>query len=511
MKKFCIICFTLFLLMVFQGPLFAEDRIKTPLKKQMVRDHAVIEQSRHGLARVISFMKVNPDLFPRNPPGPGHFLNEQQRITLKQVWQGFLDYMVVLGRLGERYAAVRKGLKNGSEKRVFYASYAIFLAQNRFAMEFIRVVEQDSALHVVLNEPLPEMGLSKGAYSDLKNEFLNPSKGADFVLMDMNYRRYGKSATMPLAGGIEEDREYIWKAAEGEGPGLAARNALQRIQDFGFRTWLPIQTRLAEWMGDTKMWRVDESLITQAQIKAMHPLIKPGDVLLARREWYLSNMGLPGFWTHSLLYVGTPSERRRYFAGDRELASWSQMQGIHSGDFEQLLHFFARDAYRENLNGNAKGTEVPVIESRSEGVSLSSLEVAASADALVVLRPRLPKISKAQAILRAFSYVGRPYDFNFDFLTDAEMVCTELVYKAYEPGLSTMGLHFPLRDVLGRKLMTANDMAKVFHQEYGSQKQQLDFILFLDGDERENVAYLSNVERFRKSWKRPKWHVLAPQ
>lgn len=511
MKKRHSIWFALFLLMALQQPLFAENLENPVSMEQMARDHAVIAQSRQGLARIIAFMKANPNLFPNKPPKPNHFLNKQQRVALRQVWRGFLDHMLVLDLLGRHYAAMGKNLETGPEKRAFYTTYAIFLAQYRFAMAFIRATKQDPALHVLLNEPVPEMGLPKGAYSDLKGKFLNAAKGSDFVFMDTNYRLCGKSPPRLLSKAIEEDREFIWKVAEGEGPALTAKNALQTIQDFGFKAWLPVQAQVAGWMGGTKVRRVDKSLITQAQIRAMRPLLKPGDVLLTRHEWYLSNIGLPGFWPHALLYVGTPLERHHYFADDRDLKIWVQMQGIHTGDFERLLRFFTRDAYVESLTGNGEHRPACIIESKSEGVSLSSLEVAASADTLVVLRPRLPKISKAMAILRAFSYVGRPYDFNFDFLTDSEMVCTELVYKAYEPDPSMAGLDLPLTDLLGRKLITANDMARVFDQEYGTKKQQFDFILFLDGDERENMAYLSDVEGFRKSWKRPKWHIVAPE
>ena len=473
----------------------------------MFLDQETIVQVRQGLSRIISFMKANPDLFPQKPPEEVRLLNEADRITINQVWHGFLDYMVVLNCLGRRYATV----KNGTENDVFDTTYAIFLARYRFALAFIQKAEKSVALHVLLNEPIPEMGLPEGTYASLKSEFLNPLKASNFVLMDTRYRQAGKSLSSVLVQGIVEDRAFIWQTVQRKGPELTTKNALQHMKYFGQKAWLPVQTLVAEWMGDTKVWRADKSLMTEAQIAAMKPLLKPGDVLLARSEWYLSNMGLPGFWTHALLYVGTPSDRRRYFRRDRDVGVWTRKQGIYNGDFEQLLRFYARDAYEESQHGNGEVAQLSVIESKSEGVVLSSLFEAASADSLVVLRPQLPKISKARAILRAFTYVGRPYDFNFDFLTDSEMVCTEVVYKAYEPGVSIRGLHLPLMDVLGRKLMTANDLAKVFDQEYGSQNRQLEMILFLDGNEQAQMAYLSDVERFRKSWKRPKWHIVFPR
>jgi hypothetical protein len=151
---------------------------------------------------------------------------------------------------------------------------------------------------------------------------------------------------------------------------------------------------------------------------------------------------------------------------------------------------------------------VRVIEAISEGVSFTTLEHSADCDSLVALRPKLTKVAKAQALLRAFSYAGRPYDFNFDFATDAELVCTELVYKSYEPATGFPGLNFPLVEMLGRKVTPANEIAKQFDAQHGTAEQQFDLVVFLDGRERGRHAKESSVTEFRKSRQRPKWHVL---
>ena len=84
---------------------------------------------------------------------------------------------------------------------------------------------------------------------------------------------------------------------------------------------------------------------------------------------------------------------------------------------------------------------IRVVEAISEGVSFTAAEHAFGVDYLGAMRPRAPKVDKAKAILRAFNYQGRPYDFEFDFFSDATLVCSELVYKAYAPSADMKGLN----------------------------------------------------------------------
>lgn len=166
------------------------------------------------------------------------------------------------------------------------------------------------------------------------------------------------------------------------------------------------------------------ALISPEQIRALGPRLRPGDVMLSRREWYLSNIGLPGFWPHAALYVGTPEERRAVFAEART-REWVRAQGEPGGDLEAWLEARYAAVYRGSTRPKEEGHAVRVIEAMSEGVSLTTLEHSAACDSLAVLRPRLDWADKARAVTRAFHLVGRPYDFNFDFRTDAAVVCTK--------------------------------------------------------------------------------------
>ncbi len=489
-------------------PLPAQTLGQPSLLDRIQRSYADIAHSREALAGIISFMESRPDLFPKTSAKARPMLSREERMTVWHTWQRFLDHMVALAFLEQQYAALQEKEIDIAEKDLFLGTYAIFLSQYRYALAFIRIAEEDPNLNTLLNDPVPEIGLPGNTYSRLKSEFLNVVKGTRFARLDLKYQYGDFSPPEPIARGIEADRAFIWETGKGTGPLLTLKNGLKIVQDTGYKAWFPVQKNVAQWMGDTKVWREHQSLITEAQIRAMHPLLEAGDILLTRREWYLSNIGLPGFWPHSALYVGTPQERKAYFGGDVGVRVWVRMHGVESGNFEDLLQKSYPDAFLKNTPSGGQSRAPTVVEATSEGVCLIPLETAAHADTLAVLRPRLPGVAKARAVFRAFHYMGRPYDFDFDFQTDSSLVCTELIYKAYESEPHIAGLALPLQEILGRKVTTANDIARLFDDEYGTETGQLDFVLFLDANETRKAAFRSDENAFRESWKRPKWHIL---
>lgn len=464
-----------------------------------------IRVSRSGMKEVVGYFGTLAQIFPeegRNAVFPGR----EARLHLWQGWQAFLDHLLTLDRqVGEQMARFKAG---GEKKEAsFRLAYAAFLAEYRQALEFIALAERNPAMHVILNEPVPEIGLPEKSYARLKFRFLNVLRGAEFARLDIIYGRYGADPAIPLAAGLEEDRLALWRAGVGAGPELTIQNAMQVVQDSALEGWFPVQKGVAEWMGDTKVWRPQTALIGPEQIAGLQRKLEPGDVLLVRREWYLSNAGLPGFWPHAALYVGTAEERVRFF-DDPAVAAWVKEVGEPSGSFENLLAARSPQAVRIAAIPQESGRLPRVLEAISEGVSFTTLEHAAGGDSLSVLRPRLSKTGKARAVLRAFHYAGRPYDFNFDFRTDAALVCTELVTKAFEADADLPGLVFPQREVLGRPVTPANEIARQFDEDFGTDRQQFDFVAFLDGQERAGEAVPAGLSVFRRSWQRPKWHIL---
>lgn len=219
---------------------------------------------------------------------------------------------------------------------------------------------------------------------------------------------------------------------------------------------------VADFVGDTRTQDAAPA-ISDTQMKIMREELQPGDILLERQEFYLSNSLLPGFWKHALIYMG-PKEK------------WSTLRLADGSTLAEdpWIRHQVLPKYRSPW-----GEAGEVIEAISEGVVFNSLEHAAQKDHIAIIRPVFPGLSDlerenriAESLKRAINYWGRPYDFDFDFLTDASLVCTELVYRAFHPFIyfssqkdSVARKPSPtipgVISVAGRDTMPANEIARL--------------------------------------------------
>jgi hypothetical protein len=473
---------------------------------RLAGDAAAVAMYRTGLRDVVVYVDARPDLFARDRAGVPTLPSREAREAVWVAWQRFLDYTLALDAIGRAHQRFAE-LEPPATEQSFAIGHAAFVAEYRFALELLDRLDRNPDLQPQLNEPVPELGLPKGTYARVRFRFLNAARGTEFAALGMVDESARTAAPPGLTAAIAEDRAAIWRYGAGRGEVMALANALQVVQRTAFAGWFPVQAGIAEWMGDTRLTPRDRAGVSPAQVAALGTVLEPGDILLVRREWYLSNIGIPGFWPHAVLYIGTPEERRRAFAGP-EVAAWVEARGQADGDFEALLARSYPAAYAQALAADG-GAPRRALEAISEGVVFATLEHAAGADHVAALRPRLPAVEKAAALLRAFGYAGRPYDFDFDFRTDAALVCSELVFKAYEPGPGRQGLRFPLLEVLGRPVLPPNEIARLFDAEFETSAAQLEFVRFLDGQQAAGVAVEGSVEAFRRSWQRPKWPRVA--
>lgn len=475
-------------------------------QKRVAADCKAFSLLRGNLRRASDFARSRPDLFNPAKERKNALLAREDKLAIWGTWSSVLDSIAGLDQLRREHRKFDLFQESDRRNASFAVANAAFLAGYRHALEFIALADRNPALDTVLNEAVPELGIPAGTFGRFKFRFLNVAIASEFTALQVIAKTYA-GGPPELRGAIDEDSRVIWEMGKGKGHELTLKNALAVVQKTGFAAWFPLQKGVSEWMGDTKVARPHKHLISDKQIESMGKRLQPGDIIFERHEWFLSNLGLPGFWTHVALYIGTAEERRAFFNAP-EVREWVKGLGIVDGDFESLLRQRYSTIYSRSLIPKEDRHPARILEAISEGVSFTSLEYTGAADSIGVLRPRLSKRDKAQAVLRAFHYSGRPYDFNFDFQTDSALVCSELIFKVYEPGGGMQGLRFPVSEVMGRKVSTPNGMVKQFDELADGATAQADFVLFLDGYEKEKRAVESTPEQFRRSWQRPNWHIL---
>jgi Permuted papain-like amidase enzyme, YaeF/YiiX, C92 family len=162
-------------------------------------------------------------------------------------------------------------------------------------------------------------------------------------------------------------------------------------------------------------------------------LLQPGDVLVTRKEFALTNYFLPGYWPHAALFMG----------------SIEQLQELRLHEHPNL-----QPHWQHVLDCDPE-TPHRVLEALKDGIRIRSVMCPLSSDAVTVVRPRLQPSDIAAAIGRGLSHEGKPYDFDFDFTRSDRLVCTEVVYRSYE-GIG--GMDFPLTRRAGRMTLSAEDL-----------------------------------------------------
>lgn len=179
------------------------------------------------------------------------------------------------------------------------------------------------------------------------------------------------------------------------------------------------KSTLFAWAGDTK---ISNGTIGIKENKMLEYKLCPGDIILTRNKGYVSNLFIPGFWTHAGIYLGNANLRSQYFKGRFD---------------------------------NSIPKNFDVIEALSEGVVFSTFYKSSRADNIAILRPTISKSEIEKVIEQALAQVNKSYDFNFNLNSDSLIYCTELIYQTYLPFVD-----LPTKKIFGRTCITANDLYK---------------------------------------------------
>jgi hypothetical protein len=425
--------------------------------------------------------------------GEGSFYSQEDDDAIHQILLTYLNLRTALLRTIWTYRAAHDDLMEGQmEARAFllaYASAAILLERASVIVDF----GYDEQTQRKLNEGDPAWEIPEGTYDRLLASLSSAEvvsqlqeAGQTFTRLRETRAWGSDSPWAELAGAALLAGPAIEKAANQIGERkleLALREVSRSLNDPLYRA----QSLISSWIGDFRLRDRPrhQGLIEPQQVEELRELLQPGDILIVRRNWFLSNAFLPGFWPHAAFYLGE--------ADDLEAMGLNQDRRVspHWDAFVKL---------------DVAGHPHVVIEAVSEGVLFTSLEHSVGeADAVAVLRPRLTNAQRREAIARAFSHHAKPYDFEFDFFSTDRLVCSEVCYRAYD-GMFTL----PLTSIMGRQTLPVNTFVQVHADGLEAGNSPFELVQFLDLDMDTGRAFVASESDFVETLKRSGFTFLQP-
>jgi hypothetical protein len=473
----------------------------------------IVEADTVKAAQLIDMIEVTGDALLNNVALYKRGLSPEEREQLKRDWDVFLGAAIA----SEEVTEVHKYFPQISffsarelQAQSFTISYALYMKKFVYFHKIITAVDDNAEVRAVLNEHSRAFG-SKGSYSDVVGRYL---AGNSLLRRNVGYVYHTFVTPHPEAVDSPEyqillevsadTHRYVFSHMFSQ---LSMRSVVYR-QQFGDTigdTWLPVQkTVFVDTIGNVHVSDRKEKLITIDDITTMKRALLPGDIFVARKNWYASNVGIPGFWAHAGIYTGSLDELNVYFADifPREYA------GVTYASFEEFLARVYPSVHETYSVKDMYGYAPSVIESETRGTRIQSIEHSASVDYFGVVRAQIPKEDVLASLVRAYAHFGKPYDYRFDMRTADEIFCSELVSDAFVALSGKRGIQLPRSVVSGMEIVTPNNIIAKFAKEVGTPGAELAFVYFIDGNEESGRAIVASEAEFIKTHERPKFSFM---
>ncbi len=320
------------------------------------------------------------------------------------------------------------------ELRFFLVGYAAVCLLVGIDRLMLFDVGRHSVVQRKLNEAFLELRIPRKQYTNILEAFVN-EKDALALLEAMKFAKRHRERLKALAHdpGLAKIAEALPQLETALDPSV--RQYFKGVFTYISHKWRRrgvvsannVFSSLSESVGRaaSEFYKTSNKQVTPEIRQQISQFLKPGDVLVTRHAVALTNLFMPGFWPHAALYVGTPEQR------------------------DALGVVVAQE------KASLWGADICTLEALKDGVRLRTLESTLSVDYFVVLRPQVSDGLIAKAIERGVAHVGKGYNFDFDFFSSDRLVCTEVVYRAYD-GLE--GIEFPLTERAGRKTLSAEEL-----------------------------------------------------
>lgn len=378
----------------------------------------------------------------------GYFAPDEDD-RLRQALLAYRNYRLAAYGIIFRYYKAAEEPNRSEHLKGFLLAFAAALVLSEKSLRIIEVAEHQPMLRAKINEPDSKFEFPSGFFEDVVLGYSSTRNFRALARTDRNWRALRhSSAVRSLDGDIAWRRltelirrkrrvvrrrlvsvvarriRYCWRTflKTAMKPAKAARSGVQALVGRGLAGAYVVANPV-------------HVLTPEVLELLLRPRLQPGDVLLCRAEGKLTTALMPGFWSHTAIYLGS-------------------LAGLELLGVQDHVH-----AAKRWQDFPAQTSPLGwVIEGVAPRVRICGLEACLHADHVLVLRPNLPREEIAAAIGEAFGHLGKPYDFEFDFNVSSHIVCTELVYRCYH---RRGGIHFPLVKRLGRFTLTGDDIVNI--------------------------------------------------
>lgn len=323
---------------------------------------------------------------------------------------------------------------HGDDYQHFVVAYSAICSLIRIDRFLIDRIAQHTLIQRKLNEAFPEHRIPRKQFHTIRKAMLQPSNAIRIYQAHRTLKRHRRKIQLAV-NGSPVDAIFLKLAKKERYLNLSRRGyffAWLRCRKLNWQrrgasakqktlfNILEYSGRLASELSLPRPKQVTATIRNQLQT-----IVEPGDIFITRHSKALTNLFLPGFWPHAALYIGLESDRA-------------------------IMHEHCAMDGASNWCG-----ENCTLEALKDGVQFRPLTETLNVDAFVVLRPNFSKQEKSHAIARVIKHQGKGYNFDFDFFRSDRLVCTEVIYRAYD---DINNIRIPLEERMGRKTLSAENI-----------------------------------------------------
>ncbi|MBT3259202.1 MAG: Poxvirus G6 [Deltaproteobacteria bacterium] len=426
-----------------------ENKLASVLDRETELLQTMVEEllaSRAQTMRIVQKLKENMKEEAPMPPGLQNAMKKKMRkgLSLTDGFAGFIARHSCWLRADPEMVA-EMGLDPANEttrlKGVMLSLSASLMLYDTY-LGTLAVLNEDERIRRFLNASDLGYGIEEDQMEAITQAFLSRSnalyvqEGIDFYssrIQDFPASHEGDNQLIYLSFLIEQSPSFalLREGSSERVEEIQAETQVNRVRDNLHAINRSVVGGVSGFFGNV-MGLVEErkgKLYDDSRVlQDVGRTLKPGDILLEKTPFRLTDRLIPGHWGHAAIWVGNEEELKR-------------------------LGLWEHPVVQKHHNDIRRGASV--VEALRDGVQMNTLEDFLNIDDLAVLRMKsISNEDLAQSIVRAFRQIGKEYDFNFDVETTDKIVCSELVYLVYpDPD-------WPTDRIMGRYTISPDHVAR---------------------------------------------------